>query len=88
MENQNIINQLQNQINELQNNLVQAQQAILSLVNENNGLKTAKPDKFSGTNVRTWLKSISNVFSYQGINVNDAHKIKFAVSYLDYNGGN
>ena len=86
MEGQNMINQLQNQINELQNNLVQAQQAILSLVNENKGLKTAKPDKFSGSNVRTWLKSISNVFANQAITVTDAHKIKFAVSYLGGEG--
>lgn len=81
-----MINQLQNQINELQNNLVQAQQAILNLVNENNGLKSAKPEKFSGNNVRTWLKSISNVFANQAINVSDAHKIKFAVSYLGGEG--
>lgn len=86
MDQQNMINQLQNQINDLQNNLVQAQQAILSLVNENNGLKTAKPEKFSGTNVRTWLKSISNIFANQAIPPTNAHKIKFAVSYLSGEG--
>ena len=77
-----MINQLQNQIAELQNQLA----TVLNIANQSNGLKTAKPDKCSGKYVRTWLKSINNIFENQTIPVNEANKIKYAVSYLSGEG--
>ena len=62
---------LQNQINVLSQQLNQANlsnQQLLAAVQNSVGesrLKTAKPEKFSGTNVRAWIKSLENVFSSQ-----------------------
>ncbi len=64
----NVIQTLQNQAAQLQQQIAAASTAYQQIaaannnVANNNNLKAAKPEKFSGTNVRSWLKSINNVF--------------------------
>ncbi len=64
----NVIQTLQNQVAQLQQQIAAASTAYQQIaaannnVGNSNNLKAAKPEKFSGTNVRSWLKSINNVF--------------------------
>jgi len=45
-------------------------------------MKVAKPDKFEGKNVRSWLKSLDNIFESQPTNPTDSQKWTYAVSVL------
>ncbi len=69
-----IIQNLQNQINALSQQLNNANQAYINLTTGSSSLKTAKPDKFSGVNVRSWLKSLENIFEDQNIVPNEHKK--------------
>ncbi len=58
---------------------MQAYQQIAAAINNlgnNNDLKAAKPETFSGTNVRSWLKSINNVFESLQTPPNEQEKIQ------------
>ncbi len=79
------ITTLQNQIAALQQQLNNASQANNNLATSS-ALKGAKPDKFSGRNARSWLKSLQNIFSSQAVMPNDVQKINYAVSYLSEDG--
>ena len=89
MDQNEIVQQFQAQIANLQEQLNQATQALAHANNNintlqnnhssNNGsslLKCGKPEKFSGTNVRSWLVSIENIFTQHANNEREEAKIK------------
>ena len=49
-------------------------------------LKTAKPKKFSGKNVRAWIKSLENVFSTQTNVPNEEQMLNYAISFMSGDG--
>ena len=86
---------LKAKINNLQDQLHQINQALPHVNNnrldiQNSGcntgqtsiLKCGKPEKFSGSNVRSWLVSIDNLFANHGSNESEESKIKYAVSFM------
>ena len=62
--------------------LTQANQAYAAVTEHTNSLRVGKPDKFSGTNVRSWIKSLENVFDAEKSSLSERQKVKYAVSYM------
>ncbi len=65
---------LQNTIAGLQQILQRANQAIFNLSSGSSCLTTAKPRKFSGHNVRSWIKSLQNIFESRPVPPSEAQK--------------
>ena len=69
----------------LHNHITHANQTIAS-INQSGiqveRLKTGKLEKFTGQNVRSWPKSLDNIFSTQPCLPTDVNRIKYAVSYM------
>ena len=92
-EQNNIIQQLQAEIGSLQSKLqqtgqalTQANQAYAAVTAHTKSLRVGKPDKFSGTNVRSWSKSLENVFDAESSPLSEQQKLKYAVSYMTGEG--
>ena len=66
------------------NSMQQVQQQNQVVVPQNN-LKCGKPDKFDGTEPRSWLVSLENIFDAAIQNIDDVQKIKYAVSFMTGN---
>ena len=92
-EQNNIIQQLQAEIGSLQSKLqqtgqalTQANQAYAAVTAHTKSLRVGKPDKFSGTNVRSWIKSLENVFDAESSPLSEQQKLRYAVSYMTGEG--
>ncbi len=97
---QNQIAQLQNrlantpnilqQVGQLQQQVTDANTARVEItaannnIGNNNNLKTAKPETVCGTTVRTWLKSINNVFESLNSPSNEQQKIKILCKLFNW----
>ena len=78
------ISSLQEQLNLTSQAVAQAYKAYQNLYVHSGQLSHGTPDKFTGLNGRSWLKSIDNIFEAQNIILSDDRKIKYAVSYMEY----
>lgn len=83
-----IIAGLQAQISALQGQVNAAGNAYNTLLANNGGgaLKACKPVEFHGKNVRSWIKSLENIFSSLGTPPEQEKVISYAVSYLTEDG--
>ncbi len=70
---------MRNQIAASQQQLNSASQAYINSPT-NNALKAAKSDKFRGRNVRSWPKSLRNIFSSQIVMPNDRKTLRCKLS--------
>ena len=80
------INTLQEQLNLASQAVAQANQAYQNLSVNSPHLKHGSPNKFTGSNSRSWLKSIDNIFEAQNGMLTNDQKIKYAVSYKARDG--
>ena len=80
------ISSLQEQLNLASQAVAQANQAYQNLSVHSGQLRHGTPDKFTGLNARSWLKSIDNIFEAQNNILSDDRKIKYAVSYMSEDG--
>ena len=84
-----IIPQLQQRIDQFEsqlqssNNLSNQISNLLNASSNHNSLKIGKLDKVSGQNVRSWIKSLENIFANQVKAPDDNTKIKYAVSFMN-----
>lgn len=76
--------QMQAQIVNLQQQVASANQAYLNLANTNtvSNMRSGRPEKFEGTNARSWLQSIRNIYESQSTPPTKEKMIKYAVSYM------
>ena len=88
-EQNNIIQQMQAEISSLQSQLqqtgqalTQANQAYAAVTAHTESLRVGKQDKFSGTNVWSWIKSLEYVFDAENSPLSEQQKLKYAVPYM------
>ena len=80
------MNTLQEQLNMASEAVAQANQAYHDLSVNSKYLKHGSPDKFTGSNPRSWLNSIKNIFKTKNNMLSEEQKIKYAVSYMAGDG--
>ena len=80
------ISSLQSQLRQTGQALTQANQAYAAVTVHTKSLRVGRQDKFSVTNVRSWITSLENVFDAETSPLGEQQKFKYAVSYMTGEG--